>query len=110
MLSICNKFSVVCLESIIDKKERLSVKDSLISSGLEIIDIDINQMSSFGANCIQLNGNKGPVLVMSSKAYNSFANNQLDIIQKNTQIIHSSLENIENNSGGSARCMIAEVF
>ena len=47
---------------------------------------------------------------MSSKAYNSFANNQLDIIQKNTQIIHSSLENIENNSGGSARCMIAEVF
>jgi len=110
LLSICNKFSVVCLESIIDKKERLSVKDSLISSGLEIIDIDINQMSSFGANCIQLNGNKGPVLVMSSKAYNSFANNQLNIIQKNTQIIHSSLENIENNSGGSARCMIAEVF
>ena len=110
LLSICNKFSVVCLESIIDKKERLSVKDSLISSGLEIIDIDINQMSSFGANCIQLNGNKGPVLVMSSKAYSSFTNNQLDIIQKNTQIIHSSLENIENNSGGSARCMIAEVF
>ena len=110
LLSICNKFSVVCLESIINKKERQSVTDSLISSGLEIIDIDINQMSSFGANCIQLNGNKGPVLVMSSKAYNSFANNQLDIIQKNTQIIHSSLENIENNSGGSARCMIAEVF
>ena len=110
LLSICNKFSVVCLESIINKKERQSVTDSLISSGLKIIDIDINQMSSFGANCIQLNGNKGPVLVMSSKAYSSFTNNQLDIIQKNTQIIHSSLENIENNSGGSARCMIAEVF
>jgi hypothetical protein len=47
---------------------------------------------------------------MGSKAYSSFTNNQLDIIQKNTQIIHSSLENIENNSGGSARCMIAEVF
>ncbi len=88
LLSICNKFSVVCLESIINKKERQSVTDSLISSGLEIIDIDINQMSSFGANCIQLNGNKGPVLVMSSKAYSSFTNNQLDIIQKNTQIIH----------------------
>jgi len=110
LLSICNKFSVVCLESIINKKERQSVTDSLISSGLEIIDIDINQMSSFGANCIQLNGKSGPVLVMSSKAYSSFTNNQLDIIQKNTQIIHSSLENIENNSGGSARCMIAEVF
>ena len=110
LLSICNKFSVVCLESIINKKERQSVTDSLISSGLEIIDIDINQMSSFGANCIQLNGNKGPLLVMGSKAYSSFTNNQLDIIQKNTQIIHSSLENIENNSGGSARCMIAEVF
>ena len=110
LLSICNKFSVVFLESIINKKERQSVTDSLISSGLEIIDIDINQMSSFGANCIQLNGNKGPVLVMSSKSYNSFTNNQLGIIQKNTEVIHSSLENIENNSGGSARCMIAEVF
>ena len=110
VLSICNKFSIVCLQSIIDKKERLSVADSLKSSGLEIIDIDINQMSSFGANCIQLNGNKGPVLVMSSKSYNSFTNNQLGIIQKNTEVINSSLENIENNSGGSARCMIAEVF
>ena len=110
VLSICNKFSIVCLQSIIDKKERLSVADSLKSSGLEIIDIDINQMSSFGANCIQLNGNKGPVLVMSSKSYNSFTNNQLGIIQKNTEVIHSSCENIENNSGGSARCMIAEVF
>ena len=110
VLSICNKFSIVCLESITDKKERLNVVDSLVSSGLEIIDIDLNQMSSFGANCIQLNGNNGPVLVMSSKAYSSFANAQLDIIRKNSQIIHSSLENIENNSGGSARCMIAEVF
>ena len=93
-----------------DKKERLNVVDSLVSSGLEIIDINLNQMSSFGANCIQLNGNNGPVLVMSSKAYSSFTNAQLDIIQKNSKIIHSSLENIENNSGGSARCMIAEVF
>jgi len=110
VLSICNKFSIVCLESIIDKKERQSVIDSLISTGLEIIDISISQMSSFGANCIQLNGKSGPILVMSSRAFNSFEDNQLDIIQKNSQIIHSSLENIENNSGGSARCMIAEVF
>ena len=110
VLSICNKFSIVCLESIIDKKERLNVANTLASNGLEIIDININQMSSFGANCIQLNGSNGPLLVMSSKAYNSFTKNQIDIIQKNSQIIHSSLENIENNSGGSARCMIAEVF
>ena len=110
LLSICNKFSVVCLESIIDKKEREVVANSLISNGLEIIDISISQMSSFGANCIQLNGKSGPVLVMSSKAYSSFNDNQLDIIKKNTHIVYSSLENIENNSGGSARCMIAEVF
>ena len=110
VLSICNKFSVICLESIIDKKERETVTNSLISNGLEIIDISISQMSSFGANCIQLIGESGPVLVMSSKAYSSFNDNQLDIIKKNTKIVYSSLENIENNSGGSARCMIAEVF
>ena len=110
VLSICNKFSIVCLESIIDQDERYAVTDSLKSSGLEIIDISISQMSSFGANCIQLNGNNGPILVMSTSAYNSFKDNQLERIQKKTEIIHSSLENIENNSGGSARCMIAEVF
>ncbi|MBO99979.1 MAG: amidinotransferase, partial [Candidatus Marinimicrobia bacterium] len=92
------------------KEEKQVITDSLKSSGLEIIDISISQMSSFGANCIQLDGKNGPVLVMSSRAFRSFNDNQLDIIQKNTQIIHSSLENIENNSGGSARCMIAEVF
>ncbi|MEC9065500.1 MAG: arginine deiminase-related protein [Bacteroidota bacterium] len=110
VLSICNKFSIVCLESIIDQDERYAVTDSLKSSGLEIIDISISQMSSFGANCIQLNGSNGPILVMSTSAYNSFKDNQLERIQKKTEIIHSSLENIENNSGGSARCMIAEVF
>jgi hypothetical protein len=47
---------------------------------------------------------------MSTRAHSSFKRSQLEIIQKHTQIIHSPLENIENNSGGSARCMIAEIF
>ena len=47
VLSICNKFSVICLESIIDKKERETVTNSLISNGLEIIDISISQLCFF---------------------------------------------------------------
>ena len=44
------------------------------------------------------------------KEFSGCTTNNLDIINKNTKIVYSSLENIENNSGGSARCMIAEVF
>jgi len=68
-------------------------------------------MCSFLGNCIQLIDSKSnPLLVMSSRAYNSIKNSQLKIIEKYTDIIHSDIKTIENNGGGSARCMIAEIF
>ena len=68
-------------------------------------------MSSFLGNCIQLIDSKSnPLLVMSSRAYNSINNSQLKRIEKYTDIIHSDIKTIEDNGGGSARCMIAEIF
>ena len=111
MMSICNNFSVICLDSIQNKQERESIIEKLNSSGLEIIDITVDQMCSFLGNCIQLvDSESNPLLVMSSRAYNSIKNSQLKIIEKYTDIIHSDIKTIEDYGGGSARCMIAEIF
>ena len=80
-------------------------------SNLEIIDITIDQMCSFLGNSIQLiDSNNNPLLVMSSRAYKSIKSSQLNIIEKHTDIIHADIKTIEENGGGSARCMIAEIF
>ena len=111
MMSICNNFSVICLDSIQNKQEKESIIEKLNSSDLEIIDITVDQMCSFLGNCIQLvDSESNPLLVMSSRAYNSIKNSQLKIIEKHTDIIHSDIKTIEGNGGGSARCMIAEIF
>ena len=111
MMSICNKFAIICLDSITDKNERNNVTENLNNSELEIIDISVNQMTSFLGNCIQLiNSDQSPILIMSSRAFNSISKSQLKRIESQTEIIHSEIKTIENNGGGSARCMIAEVF
>ena len=111
MMSICNNFTIICLDSIRDKNERNNIIENLNNSGLEIIDISINQMTSFLGNCIQLiNSDQSPVLIMSSRAFNSITKSQIKRIESHTEIIHSDIKTIENNGGGSARCMIAEIF
>ena len=111
MMSICNKFALICLDSINDKNERDNVTENLNNSGLEIIDISVKQMNSFLGNCIQLiNSDQLPILIMSSRAFNSISKSQLKKIESHTEIIHSEIKTIENNGGGSTRCMIAEVF
>ena len=111
MMSICNNFSVICLDSIHDKNQKQHVISNLKDSNLEILDIKIDQMCSFLGNCIQLiNSKSNPLLVMSSRAFNSIKNSQLKVIEKHTEIIHSDIKTIEDNGGGSARCMIAEIF
>ena len=111
MMSICNNFSIICLESIHDIEERENIIEKLNNSGLEIIDISVDQMTSFLGNCIQLiNSDNSPILVMSSRAYKSISKSQIKKIELHTEIIHSDIKTIEDNGGGSARCMIAEIF
>ena len=58
---------------------------------------------------LQLVGDN-PYLVMSKSAYSSLSESQITSINKNCPIIYSSLNTIEACGGGSARCMMAEIF
>ena len=111
MMAMAEKFAVICLDTIDDKKERKNVSEHLKKDGKEIIVITEDQMHHFAGNMLQVYGaNEERFMVMSSAAYNSLRQDQLDAITKHCKIIHSSLETIETCGGGSARCMMAEVF
>ncbi|MCL5245107.1 arginine deiminase-related protein [Cellulophaga sp. 20_2_10] len=111
MMCLAEKFSVICLNTIDDKKERKNVLKNLKQDGKEIIEITEKQMHSFAGNMLQVMGQDNKrYLVMSSAAYNSLTDKQIATIEKSSEIIHSSLETIETCGGGSARCMMAEVF
>lgn len=111
MMCVATTFAVICLEAIDDKKERKEVVRHLKSSGKEIITISEKQVHQFAGNMLQVRGaNAKLFLVMSSSAYNSLLNEQITSIEKHCRIIHSNLTTIETCGGGSARCMMAEVF
>jgi len=111
MLSVTEKQAFVCLESIDDKKERKNLLKHLKEDGKEIVVITEKQVNSFAGNMLQVKGKDGVrFLVMSTSAYNSLGKDQLQKIEKHNQILHSSLTTIETCGGGSARCMMAEIF
>jgi hypothetical protein len=111
MMAMAEHFAIICLDSIDDKKERKNVLDHLKKDGKEIIAITEEQMHHFAGNMLQVIGaNEQRYMVMSSAAYNNLRDDQIRNIQKHCAILHSSLETIETCGGGSARCMMAEVF
>lgn len=111
MMSVGTDFAVICHEAIDDKKERKMVLDQLKSDGKEVIFITEKQMHHFAGNMLEVANARGEkFVVMSSQAYESLTKNQIQSLEKYAQIIHSDLTTIETNGGGSARCMIAEVF
>lgn len=111
MMCIAENFAVICLDTIDDKKERKTVVKHLKQDGKEIISISEAQMHQFAGNMLQLRGaNDQPYLVMSASAYESLTPQQIKVIERYSPIISSSLSTIETCGGGSARCMMAEVF
>ena len=111
MMAMAENFAVICLDSIDDKNERKNVVQHLKKDGKEIIEITEEQMHHFAGNMLQVIGaNDQRLMVMSSQAYHSLSPTQIKNIEKHCEIVHSSLDTIETCGGGSARCMMAEVF
>ena len=111
MMSVGQELAIVCADSIKDEMERKLVLDSLTETGKEIMLISEAQKSSFAGNMLQVVNDKGErIMVMSNQAFESLNDEQISTIEKTNRILHSSLETIETLGGGSARCMMAEVF
>ena len=111
MMCVAQQFVVICLDCIDDELEREKVQEVIKSTDKEVIEISEDQMHQFAGNMLQVQNEEGTqFLVMSQTAYKSLTKEQIEKIKSYCEIIYADLNTIELNGGGSARCMLAEVF
>ncbi|MDP2686047.1 MAG: arginine deiminase-related protein [Aequorivita sp.] len=110
MMCLAEEFCVICLDTIDDAAEKKNVVQHLKKDGKEIIRITEAQMHHFAGNMLQVQGKDKKYLVMSVAAHKSLNKEQIAAIEKHCEILSSDLTTIETCGGGSARCMMAEVF
>ncbi len=110
LMCVADRYVVICLESITDPDQQQMVSRAITSSNKNIVAITLHQMQHFAGNMLQVENNKGEkLLVMSTQAYEALTTEQLQELNRYNRILHSPLNTIETNGGGSARCMMAEV-
>jgi hypothetical protein len=111
MMCIAETFAIICADCIDDKQERKMVLDNLKADGKDIILVTEDQVNNFAGNMLQVKGKDDKrYLVMSNSAYQSLTKSQIHNIEEHCEILHANLDTIEACGGGSARCMMAEVF
>ena len=111
MMALGTSFVVICMNAIKDKMQQQLLSTSFENTDKTIIDISLDQMANFAGNMLQVKNKQGEhFLVMSTRAYQALTKEQIQQIESHAQILHSDLKIIETYGGGSARCMMAEVF
>jgi hypothetical protein len=111
MMCLGKTYAVLCAEAIDDKKERKMVLDSLHGDEKEVVLITQEQVNNFAGNMLEVIGTDDRrYLVMSTSAYKSLTKKQIAQLEEHVTILSSNLDTIEACGGGSARCMMAEIF
>ncbi len=111
MMALGETFVVICLDSVQSEIEEEMLCKKFEATDKEIIEISYEQMMRFAGNMLQVRNGKGETfLVMSGQAFDSLDDAQIAAIRRHTNILSSPIPTIETYGGGSARCMMAEVF
>jgi hypothetical protein len=111
MMHVGTDLAVVCLDSIPKASEKLRVQKKLTDSGKKIVPIMAKQKFNFAGNMLEVSNDGGEKFtVMSQAALDSLNVGQIQLIEKYTTIISPNIPTIEKLGGGSARCMMAEIF
>lgn len=111
MMFVGSEISAICLESIPDENERSMVENKLISTGHEVINLALDQMTSFAGNMLEVINNPGEkLLVLSQSAHKSLDSDQVELLERYYKLVSIPVKTIEEAGGGSVRCMIAEIF
>jgi hypothetical protein len=111
VMAIGKKYFVICLDCIENTLEKSMIRQKIKESGKELIEISISQMNSFAGNMLEVqNSAEKSILVMSTTAYNSLSTSQIKILSNYSQLLPIDIKTIETIGGGSARCMMAEIY
>ena len=111
VMCLGDDFVVVCLECFPDEESRELFVNEVSRLGKSVLEISMAQMNAFAGNMLLLrdrqNNNK---LVLSETAYQSLTSAQIDFLKQRIDFVRFGIPVIETIGGGSARCMLAEVF
>jgi len=111
MMHVGTSHAVVCVDSVSNPDQRMRLVSSLEATGKTIVDISLDQMRRFAGNMLELTNPSGEkIIVMSQTARESLTDRQTALLEKDVRIVAPDIHNIETVGGGSARCMIAEMF
>lgn len=111
MMALGSHTAILCTESIVDLAERGAVLRALEDSGRRVISITQKQVTQFCGNMLQLSSRDGQLYwVCSDGALKALTPEQKSLLESDARIIHVPLTTIENLGGGSARCMLGEIF
>lgn len=111
MMALGETFVVICLDSVRNPDERNLVETAFRDTDKEIVDISLAQMNAFAGNMLQVRNTAGEtILVMSEQAYRALTPDQIRRLEGHTRLLYSPIDTIETYGGGSARCMMAEIF
>lgn len=111
MMHIGTRIAIVCLDSVRNIDQRKQLLALLEANGKEVVEITMAQMRHFAGNMLEVRNNQGEqLLVMSNTARLSLTEQQTTLLTRDMRIVAPDIHTIETVGGGSARCMIAEVF
>jgi hypothetical protein len=110
-MSIATSYALVALDSFSREDEKSKTRNALVRAGKEVIELSEEQILNFAGNGLEVQDENGKsCFVLSKRAYDSLDQNQIEIIKKYSKVITPEITTIENIGGGSARCMMAEIF
>lgn len=111
LMCVGSSFAIICKDTIKDQEERNKILDSFNQTGKKVVEISLEQMQNYAGNMLEIKNKKGKrFLIMSQTAYNSLNHEQKHYLEEQCTILHPKIECIEINGGGSARCMMAELY
>ncbi len=111
MMSVGSKLAIVCADCVKNPEERETLLASLSATGKHIVLISEEQKHDFAGNMLEVESKNGEhLMVMSSRAFHALTSHQINAIEAFCTIVHSDIRTIETYGGGSARCMMAEIF
>jgi len=110
LMSVGESLAVICDESIARDEQREAVLRSLRDTGHDVVSLTCEQMEAFAGNMLELRTESGSRLfAMSVRARRSLTDDQLAMIDAKGEIVSAPIDCIEDSSGGSVRCMLAEI-
>ena len=111
VLSIGTEYAVICKEAIPSRDMGTQIERDLIESGRRVVNISYSQMLCYAGNILEVRNTLGEsFIVMSDTAYACLGGEQLKAIAGNATVLPVHIPHIETVGGGSARCMLAEIF